>query len=86
MDPNAGVESPAERVREILARVFAVDPATIHEGFGPDDAPLWDSLNHLNMITEVEEAFGVMFPMEEIETMRSYEEVVRAVHPARAGT
>jgi acyl carrier protein len=35
------------------------------------DIPSWDSIAHLNLIIEVEDAFGVSFEMDEIESLNS---------------
>ncbi|HYO14537.1 MAG TPA: acyl carrier protein [Thermoanaerobaculia bacterium] len=67
------------RIREVLAEVFEIDPAAIGEGFHRDDAPAWDSLNHLRMVSALEEAFGIKFTMKEVGEMEHYDTIRRLV-------
>lgn len=76
MDPQADVD---RRIREILAEVFEIDPAVIGNGFHRGDAPLWDSLNHLRMVSALEETFGVRFTMKEVGEMERYDTIRRLV-------
>ncbi len=68
-----------EIIKNIMAETFAVDAASITEGFSTADADLWDSLNTLRMVTALEEAFQIRFSMEEIATMSSFSAVQQAV-------
>lgn len=67
------------RIREVLAEVFEVDPAVLGDGFHRDDAPAWDSLNHLRMVTALEETFGIKFTMKEVGEMERYDTIRRLV-------
>ncbi|MBR4603345.1 MAG: acyl carrier protein [Kiritimatiellae bacterium] len=40
--------------------------------------PQWDSVNHLRLVMEAEELFGVSFPLEKIPQLNSVEDFVRA--------
>lgn len=62
----------AVRIREILAEILDVSPATLNETFSRDDAPAWDSLAHLRLVTALEEAFGIRFTMKEVGEMNGY--------------
>jgi acyl carrier protein len=37
----------------------------------PDDVPLWDSLNHLKLITAVEQVYGIQFSMADVQSIDS---------------
>src|ERR1041384_3104390 len=64
---GAGRERCCEgRVRQGVAGVLEGDAGAIGEGFGRDDAPAWDSLNHLRLVTALEEAFGIRLTMKEV--------------------
>ena len=67
------------RIREVMAEVLEIEPGLIREGFGRDDAPSWDSLNHLRMVTALEEAFGIRFTMREVGEMERFEAIRRLV-------
>jgi acyl carrier protein len=51
----------------VLADVFGVDPADIRPDSAPESIEDWDSVQHLNMIIALEQAFDVRFTPEEIE-------------------
>lgn len=60
-----------DRLTEIVADVLDLDPAQIDDELTPEDAELWDSLNHLRLVTAVEQEFGVKLSMQEIESIKS---------------
>jgi len=62
-----------------MAGVLEVEPGAIGAGFGRDDTPQWDSLNHLRLITAIEEAFGIRFDMREVSRMERFEAIQRAI-------
>jgi acyl carrier protein len=67
------------RIREVMADILEVEPGAIRDGFGRDDAPSWDSMNHLRMVSALEEAFGVQFTMKEVGEMGSFDTIRRLV-------
>lgn len=62
-----------------MAVIFEVDPEAIGDGFRRDAAAAWDSMNHLRMISALEEAFGIRFTMREVGEMASFGDVQRKV-------
>ena len=76
MRPSSDVD---RRIREVLAEVFEIGPAAIGQGFHRDGAPAWDSLNHLRMVSALEEAFGIRFTMKEVGEMERYDIIRRLV-------
>lgn len=67
------------RVREVLAGVLDVEAEAIDDAFRRDDASAWDSMNHLRLITALEEVFGIRFTMKEVGEMESFGDVRRKV-------
>ena len=67
------------RIKEVMAEVLEIDPFSIGEGFHRDDAPAWDSLNHLRMVSALEEAFGIRFTMKEVGEMERFDTIRRMV-------
>ena len=67
------------RIKEVIAEVLEIDPSAIGEGFRRDDAPAWDSLNHLRMVSALEEAFGIRFTMKEVGEMERFDTIRRLV-------
>jgi acyl carrier protein len=56
---------------EIVAELFDLDPAAVDDGLTPEDVELWDSMNHLRLVSAVEEEFRIKLSMQEIESIRS---------------
>jgi acyl carrier protein len=67
------------RIREVMSEILEVEPGVIRDGFGRDDAPGWDSLNHLRLVSALEEAFRIKFTMKEVGEMDRYETIRRMV-------
>lgn len=67
------------RIKEVMAEVLEIDPAAIGESFHRDDAPAWDSMNHLRMVSALEEAFGIRFTMKEVGEMERFDTIRRLV-------
>jgi len=59
------------KLREIVSELFEVDPSEVKDELTPEDVELWDSLNHLRLVSAVEEEFQVKLSMKEIESIRS---------------
>ncbi len=66
-----------QRILGLMESVFKVD--NLDENSSQQNCEQWDSMNHLNLIVELEMDFGVSFEPEEIAQMRSFEEVVRVL-------
>ncbi|MBF0465913.1 MAG: acyl carrier protein [Nitrospirae bacterium] len=55
-----------ERIKQILASVFGIDPSDINDDSSPENIEEWDSLKHMNMILALEEEFQIRFTNEEV--------------------
>lgn len=66
-----------ERVLSVLRMVFKDN--TIDATCSQKNCAAWDSMNHLNMVVELEMETGLEFTPEEIAMMVSYEDIVRIV-------
>jgi acyl carrier protein len=64
-------ESSTEKLNQIVADILELDVNAVSDALTPDDVEQWTSLNHLRLVTAVEEAFGVNLSMEQIESIRS---------------
>jgi acyl carrier protein len=56
-----------QKLIEILADVLDLEADQIDDDLSAETAKSWDSLNHLRLITAVEQDFGIALTMEEIE-------------------
>ena len=59
-----------EKLNGVFQDVFDDDSLTV------DDIEDWDSLEHINLIVAVENAFGIKFNMGEVNTMKNVGEMV----------
>jgi acyl carrier protein len=66
----------AARVRELLAEVLDVPPASIGPEFSATSSSAWTSLNHLMLISQLESEFGVIFSNQEIPQLTSFTAIV----------
>lgn len=80
----SGRDDVAGRVRQVLAQVLDVPPASIGPDFSADGAAEWTSLNHLMLISQIEGEFGVFFSSQEVQELTSLDRIVAAVEAHRA--
>jgi acyl carrier protein len=78
------------RTRDLMAKVFKVDPKTIPDSASMSSVATWDSLNHTELLFAVEDAFGISWSGEEAERLDSLPTLVESIaaklsQKARAG-
>ena len=56
-----------QKLAELMAEILDVPVGDIRPETVRDGHPTWDSLNHLRLMTAIEEEFGVQFSMDDIE-------------------
>lgn len=56
-------------IRRIAAEIFEFDPDQITSELTPDNVELWDSLNHLRLITEIETEFDLRLSMDQVRSI-----------------
>ena len=54
-----------KNLKDILARLFHVDAASINDDSSMDTIEKWDSLNHLKLVLALEDEYNVSFTEEE---------------------
>ena len=62
-----------EQYNKIFMDVLGADETALNENFTFKDVPQWDSVAHLSLISELEEAFDVMLEPDDILHYGSYE-------------
>ena len=62
-----------EKYNQIFEDVLGVSESALDEKFTFKDVPEWDSVAHLSLISELEDAFDIMFESEDILHYGSYE-------------
>lgn len=74
-----------ERVRIIVAGVLGLPAGEVRPDSSPDTLPVWDSLQHMNLVLALEREFGLQFTPEEIEELLSVELAAALVEEKRNG-
>ena len=62
-----------EQIKKIMTEVFEIESSLVNDKISQKNTDQWDSLNHLNLIVEIEEEFDVSFTPEQIGSMTSLE-------------
>jgi acyl carrier protein len=62
-----------KKYNEVFVNVFEVEEAALNEDFKFGEAPNWDSLAHMELIAQLEDAFEIMFDTADIIHFGSYE-------------
>ena len=63
-------------LNEIFQDVFDDESLTVQDETTANDIEEWDSLEHINLVAEVENRFGIEFTMGEVNGMRNVGEMV----------
>jgi acyl carrier protein len=59
-----------EKLIAIIATALRVPPSTLTLETGPGDLQAWDSLAQINVVSNIEEEFGVSIPIEQVAEIR----------------
>ena len=60
-----------DKLTTIMASVFRVEQSVVKENASMSDIPAWDSLNHMNLILEIENQYSIQLSGDEIAEMQS---------------
>lgn len=67
-------------IRGIMSKVFEIELSTISDIASQKDIVKWDSLQHLNLIVEIEEKYDISIDPEDISAMITIEKIVEVVN------
>lgn len=65
-----------KKVKELMAEVLGIDPAAVGDSTAFETVKGWDSLRHIELVSRIEDGFGVRFEVEEIIGMVSYPKIL----------
>ena len=68
-----------EKLQGIFRDVFDDETIVLFDGMTSDDVEDWDSLSHINLITDIEAQFGITFTTEEIVGTKNVGEFIRVI-------
>lgn len=69
-------EEVLNKLTEVFQDVFDDETIVITDETTADDIEDWDSLEHINLIVAVEQAFSIKFNMNEVTSMKNVGEMV----------
>ena len=58
-----------DKLKEIIANIFELEPSQIKKEMTPADIETWDSLSQLNLISSIEKEFQIKLEIDEIFTV-----------------
>jgi acyl carrier protein len=67
------------KIKEVLSEVLEMDNSEITDDLNQENCLKWDSLQHLNIMVELEETFDLSFEPEEIADMITLEKIIEIV-------
>ena len=65
-----------ERIKKIMSDIFQVNLKDINENSSPDNIIQWDSIGHLNLITSIEEEFGIVIDEDQMLQMVNFKLII----------
>jgi acyl carrier protein len=65
-----------DRLAGIFEKAFGIDAGDFSPDLAPEDVLRWDSLGHMTLVMDLEDAFGVHFEVDEITEMSSARKIV----------
>jgi acyl carrier protein len=68
-----------ERVKQIMADIFDINPRKINKSTSMNNVDTWDSLKHINLILELEQEFKISLDTKEIESMLSFDDILKTL-------
>lgn len=74
-----------DQLREVVAKSFGIPVDSVTDSLSRDNLEAWTSLNHLLLVTDVEEQMGIRLTSDEVLRIHSYKdlrEIVSAKFPA----
>jgi acyl carrier protein len=67
------------KVREAFKTTFEIDPQLVSMETAASDIPGWDSVGHLSLASNLEQAFEISLDVDELMEMENVREIVRII-------
>ena len=71
------------KIDNLLKNIFPSINGEIDENWGPDDIKEWDSLNHLNMVLDIEKQFNISLELEEVLSIEKIKHIYEIIEKKR---
>lgn len=67
------------KIQKAFSESFGVDAQSVTLETAPAGVPGWDSMGHLTLATNLEQAFGVSFDVDELMEMETVQAIARII-------
>ena len=67
------------KIQEAFKATFDIDTQSVSIETTANDIAGWDSVGHLSLATNLEQAFGITFDVDELMEMENVREIVRII-------
>ena len=74
-----------KETQKVFRQVFGDEKLAVEETTTVDDIALWDSMTHLELITEVEQKFGIKFSFQETMDFQSVRDIINQIESRLSG-
>jgi acyl carrier protein len=64
-----------DQLRDLVARVFDIPKNQVTDNLQRGKIEAWDSLNHLLLISEIENEFGIQFTTDEVLEIKTFKDI-----------
>jgi acyl carrier protein len=61
-----------DKIKQIMSAIFEIPAKDIEDNSSPDTIEKWDSLQHINLVSSLEEEFDIRLSDEEIIEMMNF--------------
>ena len=72
------------KLKSVFEKVFQEKDLIIIREMTAKDIEKWDSLRHIQLINEVETAFGIKFRLREVLSMKNVGDLIDLIHAKKA--
>lgn len=73
------MDSVMERINRVFQIVFTDQSLIVNEGTTPDEVDGWDSLQHINLLSMLEDEFNIQFDVEQIVAMENVGDIAKSI-------
>jgi len=77
-------EAITGRLKSVFEKVLEENDITITREMTAHDVEKWDSLRHIQLISEVERDFGIKFKLREVVSMKNVGDLIDLIHSKKA--
>ena len=73
-------EETTVKLKAVFQKVLEENDITLTREMTAHDIEKWDSLRHVQLISEVERAFGIKFKLREVLSMKNVGDLIDLIH------